>query len=166
MKIAIIYASKYGTTGKVAGLIAEKLNGSNEVALIQLKDNANPNISEFEFVILGTPVYAGTANKKMKAFCATNETTLLQKKTGLFVCGMEPEQPKRDKELEDAYPVALRNKAKATGFLGGAFLFEQMNFAERFIIKKIAKTDQTVHRIRTEAIDDFIKKIQEEILNF
>jgi len=163
MKIAIIFASKYGTTEKVAGLIAEKLNGSNEVTLIPLKDHSHPDISGFEFVILGTPVYAGQANKKMKAFCATNETVLLQKKTGLFVCGMEIEPSKRDKELEDAYPIALRNEAKAVGFLGGAFLFEQMNFAERFIIKKIAKTDKTVHRILTDAIDDFIKKIQEEI---
>jgi menaquinone-dependent protoporphyrinogen oxidase len=159
MKIALIYASKYGTTEKVAGLIADKLKDSNETTLIPLKDNPNPDISGFEFVILGTPIYANLANRKMKTFCATNETALLQKRTGLFVCGMEPDPTKRAKELEDAYSVVLRNEAKATGFLGGAFIFEQMNFAERFIIKKIAKTDQTVHHILQDEIDDFVRKI-------
>jgi len=158
MKIAIIYASKYGTTERVAGLIADKLRESNDITLIPLKDNPNPDIGGFETVILGTPVYAGQANKKMKSFCAANEAVLLQKETGLFVCGMEPDPAKRAKELEDAYPAVLRKSAKATGFLGGAFLFEEMNFAERFIIKKIAKTDQSVHRILQDEIDAFVQQ--------
>ena len=163
MKIIIIYASKYGTTEKVAGMIAGKLKETNEVTLVSLKGNPNPDISGFELVILGTPIYAGQANKKMKTFCLANQAVLLQKKTGLFVCGMEIDRAKRAKELEDAYPEGLRNAAMATGFLGGAFLFERMNFIERFIIKKITKTDKTVHRILSNEINVFIKQIHDKL---
>ena len=155
-KIAIIYASKHGTTEKVAHSIAEKLSAE----LFSLIKNKNPDISGFETVILGSSVYAGQASGKMKAFCKANEPVLLQKKIGLFVCGMQPEKEHRDKELKDAYPEALHEKATASGFLGGEFLFEKMNFAERLIIKKIAKTTESVHQIDWDAVDEFVEKIK------
>jgi len=159
MKIAIIYVSKHGTTEKVAVSIAEKLGESNEVELFPLTKNATPNISDFEMVILGSSIYAGQASKKLKTFCKKNEQVLLQKKTGLFVCGMEPNRAKRQKELEDAFPDVLSKNALASGFLGGEFIFEQMNFFERFIINRIAKTNESVSRIDRNAIEIFIKKL-------
>jgi len=159
MKTAIIYSSKYGTTEKVAGLIAEKLMETNEVELFSLKKNANPDISGFELVILGSPIYAGKASRKTTAFCKRNESVLLQKKTGLFVCGMHIDEEQRKKELQDAFPETLMQKSAATGFLGGAFLFEKMNFVERIIIRKISKINRTVHRIDKDAIDDFANKL-------
>ena len=159
MKIAVIYVSKHGTTEKVAVSIAEKLGESNEVELFSLTKNATPNISGFEMVILGSSIYAGQASKKMKTFCKKNEQVLLQKKTGLFVCGMEPNRSKRQKELEDAFPDVLSKNALASGFLGGEFIFEQMNFFERFMINRIAKTNESVSRIDRNAIEIFIKKL-------
>ncbi|MCL2649879.1 MAG: flavodoxin domain-containing protein [Candidatus Azobacteroides sp.] len=160
MKIAILYVSKHGTTEKVAGSIANKLRETNEVELFSLKENVNPDISRFEMVILGSSVYAGQASKKMKTFCKENEPVLLQKKIGLFICGMHPDKEQQEKELKYAYPEVLQKKAEAIGFMGGEFLFEQMNFFERFIAKKIAKTKSSVHRIDWDAVDDFVKKLQ------
>ena len=159
MKTAIIYASKHGTTEKVARSIAEKLMETNEVELFSLKKNPNIDISGFETVILGSSVYMGQASGKMKAFCKANEPVLLQKKTGLFVCGMHPDKEQQEKELKDAYAEALREKAAATGFLGGEFLFEQLNFLERLIIKEVAKENSSVHQIDWKAIDSFVGKL-------
>jgi len=159
MKTAIIYSSKYGTTENVANSIAEKLKDTNEVELFSLKKNPNPDISGFETVILGSSIYAGQASKKMKAFCKANESVLLQKKTGLFVCGMHHDKEQQEKELQDAYPEALQKNAAAVGFMGGAYLFERMNFFERMIIKKIAKTTTSVQRIDWEAVDSFVGKL-------
>jgi menaquinone-dependent protoporphyrinogen oxidase len=161
MKTAIIYASKHGTTEKVAVSIAEKLKESNEVELFSIKKNANPDISDFGTVILGSSIYAGKASGKMKSFCAKNEQALLRKKIGLFVCGMEPSRAKRQKELVDAYPEVLSKSAVATGFLGGEFKFEEMNFFERFIIKRISKTNESVSRIDEHAMGVFIEKLLE-----
>jgi menaquinone-dependent protoporphyrinogen oxidase len=102
----------------------------------------------------------GQASGKMKAFCKANEQVLLQKKTGLFVCGMHPDKEQRDKELKDAYPEALHEKAVARGFFGGEFLFEKMNVLERLIVKKIAKTTESVHQIDWDAIEIFVEKLR------
>jgi len=160
MKTAIVYASKYGTTEKVAASIAEKLKETNEVVLFSLKKNPKPDISGFETVILGSPIYMGKASEKMKAFCKANESVLLQKKIGLFICGMHIDKEEQEKELKNAYPKTLQEKAEASGFMGGEFLFEQMNFFERFIVKRIAKTNTTVHRIKGRAIDAFVGKLK------
>ena len=160
MKTAIIYVSKHGTTEKVAGSIADKLKETNEVELFSLEKNPHPDISGFEKVILGTPIYAGLASKKMKSFCKANESILLQKQTGLFVCGMYPDKEQQEKELKEAYPEVLQKQAVAVQFLGGEFLFELMNFFERAIIAKIAKTKQSVSRIDWEAVDEFVEKLK------
>jgi len=159
MKTAIIYASKHGTTEKVARSIAEKLMKASEIEMFSLKKNPNFYISEFETVILGSSIYAGQASRKMKAFCKANESVLLQKKIGLFVCGMHPDKEQQEKELKEAYPEILQEKAVATGFLGGEFLFEQLNFLERLIIKEVAKENSSVHQIDWKAIDSFVGKL-------
>jgi len=159
MKIAIIYASKYGTTEKVAASIADKLKETNEVELFSLRNNPKPDISAFETVIIGSSVYAGQASGKMKTFCKENESLLLQKKIGLFVCGMHPDKEEQEKELKNAFPEVLLKKSEITSFLGGAYLFERMNFFERMIIKKVAKTTENVQQINWEGIDEFVNKI-------
>jgi menaquinone-dependent protoporphyrinogen oxidase len=158
MKVAIIYTSKHGTTEKIACSIAEKLKEKYEVELFSLTKNPNPDISGFDLVILGSPIYAGQASGKMKSFCKANESVLLQKKTALFVCGMNAEQ--QEKELIEAYPKILHDNAIAAAFLGGAFIFEKMNFFERAIIKKIAKTTISIEKIDWEAIENFVVKIK------
>jgi menaquinone-dependent protoporphyrinogen oxidase len=162
MKAAIIYTSKYGTTERVAVSIAEKLKEKYEVELFSLKKTPKPNISEFELVILGSSIYVGQSSKKIKDFCKTNEPVLLQKKTGLFVCGMHIDEVQQRKELTEAFPEVLYNKTLAAAFLGGAFLFEKMNFFERAIIKKIAKTTTSVERIEWEALELFVGKLIEK----
>jgi len=160
MKTAIIYATKHGTTEKVAHLIAEKLKENAEVELFSLKKNTNPDINGFETVILGAPIYAGQASNKMKTFCKANEAVLLQKRVGLFVCGMEPSKEKQEQELTGAYPEVLFKKAQATSFLGGAFIFEKMNFFERVIIKKVAKTTTSIQRIDLGVMEGFLSRLE------
>ena len=159
MKIAILYTSKYGTTEEVVVSIAEKLKETNDVELFSLNKNTPPNINEFEMIILGSSIYMGQVSKKMKTFCKENESVLLQKKNALFVCGMDPDKEIQKKELKDAYPEILQQKAITTAFLGGAFLFEKMNFFERAIIKKIAKTTTSIQQIDWETVDDFVNKL-------
>lgn len=152
-KTGIIYISKHGTTEKVARLLADKLGG--EAVLISLKQDKNPDITSFDAIILGTPVYAGVPRKAMTKFCEQNKDLLLQKTTGLFVCGMHLDPDSRNKELIDAYPEYLRQHAKATGFLGGEFLFEKLNFFEKLIIKKVSKVTGSVSAIDDDAIEKF-----------
>jgi menaquinone-dependent protoporphyrinogen oxidase len=49
----------------------------------------------------------------------------------------------------------LRNMALATGFFGGEFDFDRMNFPEKGIIKKVAGVSKSISNIKHQAIEDF-----------
>jgi menaquinone-dependent protoporphyrinogen oxidase len=155
MKTAIIYTSKHGTTAKVAQMIAKRLTG-NQVSVINLKKDKHPDINLFDGIILGTSIYAGTSSKTMQRFCKENLETLKQKQLALFVCGMEPDSAKQQQELANAYPQELYECAVSKCFAGGEFQFEKMNFFERAIIKRIAKTDKSVSQIKENEIDKLV----------
>jgi menaquinone-dependent protoporphyrinogen oxidase len=155
MKTAIIYTSKHGTTEKVTHLIAERLTG-NQASIIDLKKVKHPDIRSFERIVLGTSIYAGTPSKAMQRFCKENIEALKQKRLALFVCGMELDAAKQQQELTNAYPQELFLHAVSKCFAGGEFLFEKMNFFERAIIKRIAKTDKSVSQIKEDEIDRFV----------
>jgi menaquinone-dependent protoporphyrinogen oxidase len=157
MKTAVIYTSKHGTAEKVARMIAERLT-ADQVSVINLKENKNPDMEVFEAILFGTSVYAGNASTVMQSFCKKNIPQLLEKRIALFVCGMEPNVDKQQQELANAYPLQLFQHAVSKHFVGGEFLFEKMNFFEREIIKRIAKTDRNVSQIKDESIDKLIEE--------
>ncbi|MBP1663883.1 MAG: flavodoxin [Bacteroidetes bacterium] len=159
MKTAIIYTSVHGTTEKVAGYMAKKLNAENP-AIIPLKKVGNSDIEDYDRIILGASVHMGVIPKAMKRFCSENLSTLLKKELGLFVCGMEADATRQQAELEIAYPCELYNQAKAKAFAGGEFLFEKMNFIQRAIIKKIGKVNTTISDIKYDEVDHFISLMQ------
>jgi menaquinone-dependent protoporphyrinogen oxidase len=157
MKTAIIFRSKHGTTESVSHTMAQKLS-TDEVTLIDLKRHPKPNLKEFERVILGGSIHAGAVQKQVKNFCKEHLDDLQQKELGLFICCMDREL--QEKEFENAFPEALKKHAKATGIMGGEFIFERMNFLERWIVKKISKKDRSVSEIDHEAIDAFVSRLQ------
>jgi menaquinone-dependent protoporphyrinogen oxidase len=159
MKTAIIYISKHGTTAKVAQMIAERLSG-NQVSVINLKKDKHPDINSYDGIILGISIYASASSKTMQRFCKENFETLKQKQLALFVCGMEPDETKQQQELANAYPQELYGYAVSKCFAGGEFQFEKMNFFERAIIKRIAKTDKSVSQIREKDIEKFVANIR------
>ncbi len=158
MKTAIIFTSKNGTTEKVAKEIAGKL-GSENSELIDIRKSKNIEFSKYDMIVLGSPIYAGNPASAMKKFCSKNITELLSGPLSLFVCGMEDKSDKRQEEINNAYPEQLLEHSRANGFLGGEFLFEKMNFFEKAIVKRIAKTDQNISAIDNENIGLFIDKI-------
>lgn len=152
MKTAIIYASKHGTTEKVVDLLAEKLTG--DISLVNIQDIPDPSIASFDTVIIGGSIHAGMIQKSIKHFCEKNLDELLQKETGLFICCMLKEEAQE--EFENAFPQALKDRARARGIFGGELLFEKMSFLEKFMVKKVAKVDKTVSAIDYAAIDQFV----------
>jgi menaquinone-dependent protoporphyrinogen oxidase len=153
---AIVYTTKHGTTAEVAARIAEALGGA---ALIDLAVTPAPDLSGFDAVVVGGPVYAGQPAKPLKAFVTAQAATLLSKPLAVFVCGMEPDPAKRAAEIAAAFPEALRDHAVGTWFAGGQFLFDRLGCLERAIVKRIAHTSESVHAIDDEAIADLARAL-------
>ena len=162
MRTIIFYASKYGTTAAVAKEISEQITLDEQVEVFDIKDFNLDFIPDFKAVsrfVLGVPMYAGKPIKAMQKFCNSFSFKLESKPLYLFVCGSETSPKKQQTEIEAAFSERLRQAAKETVFLGGAFHWEKMNFMERFIIKRITGRTGDMEMIRHKAIKKFAKQI-------
>jgi len=159
-KTVIIYASKHGTTERVARMLADKSSGN--VDIISLKHDKISDMYQYDTFILGTPIYAGKPLKVMRVFCEQNMEILLQKTTALFICGMHPDADHRAAETMDAYPEWLYKKSKAIAFLGGEFIFEELNFFEKLIVRKVSNINGSVSAIDENAIAHFYEELIKE----
>ena len=156
MKTAIIYASKHGTTRKVADLIKTKLNGDQTV-LFNLAEEKHPEFRNFDRILIGSSVYAGSIQPKVRKFVEQNMIGLLQKEIGIFVCCLFFE--KANEQIDKGFPEILRKHAKSVKHLGGEFRFEEMNAIERLLVRKISGVTQNVSKIDIVEIDEFINQI-------
>lgn len=156
MKTLIIYDSNHGTTEKVARLISKKLD-EGSCQLIKLKKNPKVNFADFDRIIIGGSIHAGTIQGSVKSFCNKNLPILLHKKVALFMCGMN--KPELENEFVEAFPLELRLHAVANIIVGGEYILERMNFIERLIIKKIAKVDESSSHLNYEKIDELIAEL-------
>lgn len=84
MKILIGYGTKTGTTLDCAEKLAAHFS-AHEVVTADL-EKETPRLSEFDAAVIGSNVRAGKINKAVKQFLAENETALLEKPFGLYLC--------------------------------------------------------------------------------
>ncbi len=162
MKIAIVYCSNHGTAEKVAFLIAEKQEG-NEVDVVNLLKTPNPAIQQYDRIIIGGSIYFGAIQKQIKRFCDYNEDVLEQKELGLFICCMLDEQ--RKVQFENAFSEKLRLHSRANSCFGGELQFEKLNFLEKLIVRKVAKTGAADLHIDFTAIDQFVNDLNNKAGN-
>ncbi|MGH4117676.1 flavodoxin domain-containing protein [Clostridium sp.] len=152
MKTLIIYASKHGCTENCSNLLKDKLNG--EVKIVNIKKDSIPEIAEFDNIIVGGSIYMGRIQKEINNFCLVNSSTLINKKLGFFTCGMS-ENEIAEKQINTSFPKELLTNAVAKEHFGGEFIFKKMNFFEKFIVKKISKSDKDISKISKDNINKF-----------
>ncbi|MBN8584118.1 MAG: flavodoxin domain-containing protein [Ignavibacteria bacterium] len=161
MKTAIIFKTKHGTTEKVAYMLAKDLSSDgSEVRVIDLAKTRQPHLVSYERIIIGGSIHVGKIQREIRTFCERHTDVLRTKKLGLYICCMETDDQKRQKEFEDAFPENLKKHASAKAIMGGEFLLEKMNFIERLVVRKVANTRESVHDIDTEAVEKFLKEIK------
>jgi menaquinone-dependent protoporphyrinogen oxidase len=159
MKVAIFYVSKKGSTAAVAQRIREAL-GAQQCDVFNIHELEAPDFTPYDTVILGTPIYAGKPIDEFYRFCKHYEKTLLTKRLGLFICGMN--EPAFGEELKVAFPESIYESALVKEAVGGKFDFRKMNFIERLLVRKIAGVDHSISHFREDHIENLIRGIQEE----
>ncbi len=85
-KILVTFASRYGSTGEVARVVAD------ELACFGLDVEVRPlrevgNLAPYGGVVLGAPLYFGALHKEVVAFLAQQETTLRKLPVAFFALG-------------------------------------------------------------------------------
>lgn len=161
MKTAIIYASKHGTTNFVAQEI-KNLLFDNEAVLFNLDHQDRIELNHYDRIIIGSPIYAGTSLPVVRKFIERNLLTLLQKEVGIFVCSMFHD--KVDKQITRGFPDLLRNHALSIKSMGGEYRFDEMNYIERLLVKKISGATGSVFEINFSNIELFVRGLSAETL--
>ena len=153
-KTLILYATKHGAAREIARRISEKIDGAETC---DLKQNAIPDLSEYDCVIFGSSIYAGTMRKEARMFLSQNADVLNSKRLGLFISGMDKNNEKE--VLSSALPKELTHSAKAVSFLGGIFDPQKAGFFGRLIMKAATKQSKYTDTIDDEKISEFVKAV-------
>lgn len=160
MRTLIVYATKYGSTEKFAHLLGDKLH--DDVDYMELKRNINKDLTHFDTIIIGGPIYMGQIRKDITSYCEEHLEMLKSKHLGLFICGMLNEDVIKD-ELQSSFPPELIQQASVTAHFGGQFQFEDMSFFDKAITKKIAKITSDYSDVREETIEAFAQSMNTDV---
>lgn len=161
MNYLVIYASKYGITEKAVGILKEEIleSGDHKVTTVNIKKNGVPKLESFDFVVLGSSIYIGSINKRLKNYIEENKEALLGKRTGVFICGSAPTLEALEKEMNLNIEKNVLENAEARSFFGFGYNIEGMGFLDKMMIKKVAKITVNEEHLDKEAIAEFAKKI-------
>ena len=152
MKTLILYASKYGAGQSAAQMLAVSLD---EATLCNVRHESPPPLENFEFVIIGGSIYAGSVHKKLKLFITENSKELINKTKGIFLTCFSENQ----NYFEKNFPKELLESVENKEILGGIFDPEKAGKLECFIIKNIMKQKDYINTLNDEKINNFIKKL-------
>ena len=160
MKMIIIYASKTGVTEDVAREMAKKLGGNCALydCRNQLLTNAQPSmhatvpdLTGYDLVILGTPMYMGKPMKEITRLLAEHEAALSRVSLAFFTCGMGTAQEDSGYLLK-SLPASLREKNPAYYHMGGEIREDRLNPLERFAMRQAMKTTRSAPQIDHRAV--------------
>lgn len=148
MRALVVFDSKHGTTREIARRLADALGDGAETFELGGRDTAP--LEEFDAVVLGGPVYAGSWSRRASAFARENRGALGRKRFAAFSAGFTiGEGPAL---LKAALPPELSGSALALAGLGGAFIMARMGVFERLIAKAVAKVSSDASSVDEKAI--------------
>lgn len=155
--ILIAYATRFGTTEKCVYMLADILKKKNlEVEIVDLKKNKTAKLENYDLVAVGGSFVAFRMNSLVRKFIKRNLKTLLNTKTGIFMCGADGGW---EEEIKRGFPQELLDKAAAKGYFGYEMLWDKMNPMMRSIMQKASKTTENISKINTENIQKFAGEI-------
>ncbi|MFC4652265.1 flavodoxin domain-containing protein [Lactococcus nasutitermitis] len=162
MKILIVYAcGRDGarTTEKAAHQLASNFE---QVTLVDIA-NETVNPSEFDIVVVGSPVYDHRFEKPVKAFLAKYEADLLTKSFAFFISLVEYET--LTKVVTREIPVSLRNHAFTFENVGGEIVLDNLGWYDKILARSMMKNEGKKHEIELmrESFEELTKKIKDEM---
>jgi len=153
-KTLVVFYSKHGYTQNLAKQATKITNGD----YLNLAKEKDTDISEYDKIIIGSGIYAGSASRKIKKFINNHIDELLQKKIALFICCVDENEA--ENQFNKSFPDNLRKHAYLKALLGGEIRMKKLGFFEKLIIQSINKTKKDILNHKQDAIQKFLKAIQ------
>ena len=160
MKTLIIYATKNGSVKEVAQLIKKELVG--EVKIIDSKKEIVKDISEYDNILIGSSIYFGQINKRIKDFIFLHRPEIVHRKFGIFLMAAEPKPDLMKKQIKNAIPNDLYIKAEIISVIGSEIKLKKFSMLVRFILKYFRKIKCSYKDIDKDKIKEFAGKFVPE----
>lgn len=157
MKTVVVYAGSQRCCEKSAAMLVSGLGG--DATLVSLDEETRLDLSPYDTVIIGGPVYFGRLDGRVRRFCRQHQEVLLLKRLGLYVCCVESGEL-TDEEVHELFPPDLHAHAEVVSFFGGEMALERLNFVQRFMVRSIAKVDHNISALSEERIGHFLGQLQ------
>ncbi|QUI25475.1 hypothetical protein HZI73_25650 [Vallitalea pronyensis] len=112
--VLVAYASKHGSTEKIARWIGKEIRGNVDVLDVEQISNLN-----YDYVILGTPIYEHKPLPSMSQFVEQNSGQLENKAKSVFVVASDNElRSKREQNIQ-AFTKIIPGEINQTAVFAG-----------------------------------------------
>jgi len=141
--VALIYATKYGSTKDTAGWIKDGMRGN--VDLLNIEDiSFSDTVSKYDLLIIGSGVWIGGVHEKLIDFLESNADVLTGRVMASFiVCGTdgstEDGKERIDGYFEDMH-MPLKDDHIMSEYFGGRIIVEQLTEEDREALTEFYST--------------------------
>ena len=140
-KILVAFATKYGSTQKIAEVIGEEVRKAELQTDVVPVDRV-PDLTPYKAIILGSAVYIGKWRKEAVEFLKKNVQTLAERPVWLFSSGPtgegDPVELMKGWRLPaELQPLVDQIKPRDIAVFHGNLNMEKMNFIEKGLIKNV-----------------------------
>lgn len=135
--ILVCYATRYGSTEEVAGIIAETLTGQGcNVTLASLLDEID--LSGIDIVFIGSPLHLGKWLPEAKEFLQLKKSVLKNIPVFTFTTGITLSEPTEHNLLKAKFAIdeiLVYVEPVDSGFFAGKLSSERLSEPDRQLIK-------------------------------
>lgn len=153
MKTLIIYTTRNGSVKEVAQLISKELDG--DVTIINLQDDEPKDISDYDVILIGSSIYFGQINKRIKHFISIHRPELLHRKLGIFLLAGEKDKDLLQKQIDQTIPHDIVTKAELISVMGSQIKLKKFSIIVRLLLRYVKKIKSSYKNIDKDKIKEF-----------
>ena len=187
-RVAVLYATRYGHTQKIAEHVVRELNSAGfEAEAHNLADTSSVNLARFTGVVVAGSVHVGKHESELSQFVKANRALMETMPTALLSVSLSEAGAERADYCEKERAEAAADVARLihefeaeTGWhpghvqpVAGALLYSRYNLLIRFVMKRIAKharadtdTSHDYDYTNWPSLDRFIQEFAAEVLRY
>jgi menaquinone-dependent protoporphyrinogen oxidase len=144
MKALVAFGTKYGSTERVAEVIASVLRSEGmTTAVLDLRTKERPDIDGYDLLVIGSGICVGSWSKGALRFLEENRGKLASKHVALFACsgdvvfGRKPIEECRKLYLDDVANNYSLTDPISTALFGGEIDFDKYGFLVKTVLKSV-----------------------------
>ena len=149
----IVFASDHGTVEKCARTLFRLIDGKVDICDLEQRE-VLPDLTTYDTIIVGGSIHSGKIQDGITAFCDEHLDLLAGKRIGLFINCLYT-GAKAEKQLDDAFPELLNQKAVVRDYFGGEVDELKLTFWERIITKQMIEQEDLVVALSKEKMERF-----------